>query len=237
MQQRTGIRRQARTAAAPRFPSSITFSICFTSTATTCRRVMLEQRKETARKIVISGDLVRYSDHYRQGIALFEAAKKKRPGRHPRQAPNSCYEERRSREWLKIKITQTVDCVIGGYTDPKAAANISVRSCWAYTTRRQLIHVGQAGTGFDQETLKEISQVLKKRRTNRNPFTARLKPESTLGEAGAGGRNQILPSGLTRPRRRTEAARARVSWACGKTKIQKSVYLDSRIARASERLW
>jgi bifunctional non-homologous end joining protein LigD len=39
-----------------------------------------------------------------------------------------------------------------------------------YNKKGQLIHVGQAGTGFNHATLKQIFDVLKELETNRNPF-------------------------------------------------------------------
>ncbi len=56
-----------------------------------------------------------------QGLALFEAAKQKGLEGILAKKRASHYEERRSREWLKIKVTQTVDCVIGGFTDPEGS--------------------------------------------------------------------------------------------------------------------
>ena len=41
------------------------------------------------------------------GQGTVRGGQTERPGRHSRQTPDSCYEERRTREWLKIKITQT----------------------------------------------------------------------------------------------------------------------------------
>jgi hypothetical protein len=37
--------------------------------------------------------------------------------------------------------------------------------------KKKLIHVGQAGTGFDQATLKEVFGILKPIETSKNPFT------------------------------------------------------------------
>ena len=83
----------------------------------------------------------------------------------------SHYEERRSREWLKIKVTQTVDCVIAGYADPEGSRQyFGSIVLGLYDKKGRLIHVGQAGTGFNQAMLKEIWQVLKELETNRNPF-------------------------------------------------------------------
>ncbi len=84
---------------------------------------------------------------------------------------SSVYEERRTREWLKIKITQTLDCVIGGYTEPEGSRSyFGSIVLGLYDKKGDLIHIGQAGTGFDQATLKQIWQALKKLETKRSPF-------------------------------------------------------------------
>src|SRR5438445_7743970 len=85
---------------------------------------------------------------------------------------NSCYEERRTREWLKIKITQTVDCVIGGYTSPEGSRQyFGSLVLGLYNEKKQLIHVGHAGTGFNQATLKQIYGALKEIDTKKSPYT------------------------------------------------------------------
>ena len=116
---------------------------------------------------------VRYSDHYEEhGKALFEIARTKGTGRHCRRSgATSCYEERRSREWLKIKIRHRMECVIGGYTEPEGSrAHFGSLVLGLYDKQGRLIHVGQAGSGFDQKSLGEISKVLKKLETKKNPF-------------------------------------------------------------------
>ena len=39
-----------------------------------------------------------------------------------------------------------------------------------YDKQARLIHVGQAGSGFDQKSLDEVWKLLKKRETRKNPF-------------------------------------------------------------------
>ncbi|HEV2699308.1 MAG TPA: hypothetical protein VGU90_15040, partial [Terriglobales bacterium] len=143
------------------------------------RRVNLDDRKGVLREVLRDGELVRYSDHYAgQGIALFNAAKERQLEGIIAKKRNSCYEERRTREWLKIKITQTVDCVIGGYTDPEGARQyFGSLVLGLYDKKKQFIHVGNAGTGFDQATLKQISSVLKEIETPKNPFTGPVEPK------------------------------------------------------------
>lgn len=136
------------------------------------RRATLEDRKAALQKIVTASDTLRFSDHYPgQGIALFEVAKQKGLEGILAKKRNSFYEERRSHEWLKIKITQTITCVIGGYTEPEGSRQyFGSVVLGLYNDKGQLIHVGQAGTGFNQASLKEIWKLLEARKTNKAPF-------------------------------------------------------------------
>ena len=140
------------------------------------RRVPLQQRKQVLSQIVLPGDLVRYSEDFPQGTALFAAAKQQGLEGILAKRRDSFYEERRSREWLKIKVTQTVDCVIGGYTDPEGSRQyFGAIILGLYDDDDRLVHVGQAGTGFDQKALQEIWQALKPLTTSRSPFHGRVE--------------------------------------------------------------
>ncbi len=135
------------------------------------RRVSLEERKGLLERITNLTGPVRYSDHFSQGKALFDVARQKGLEGILAKRRNSVYEERRTREWLKIKITQTLDCVIGGYTDPEGTRSyFGSVVLGLYDKKGELVHVGQAGTGFDQAMLKEVWQALKKLATKRSPF-------------------------------------------------------------------
>jgi bifunctional non-homologous end joining protein LigD len=136
------------------------------------RRVPLEVRKRKLASLLVAGDAVRYSDHYeKNGKALFEMARQKGLEGIVAKKRASFYEERRSREWLKIKIRHRIECVIGGYTEPEGSrAHFGSIVLGLYDKKGRLIHVGQAGSGFDQKSLDEISKVLKKIETKKNPF-------------------------------------------------------------------
>ena len=172
MQQRTGIRKGGRRVGARRDLQIVyyIFDLLYVD-GFDLRRVPLEQRKQVLAQIIAPSELVRYSDHFPQGLALFEVAKQKGLEGILAKKRASHYEERRSREWLKIKVTQTVDCVVGGYTDPEGSRQyFGSIVLGLYDERGRLIHVGQAGTGFNQAMLKEIWHVLKELETNRTPF-------------------------------------------------------------------
>ena len=136
------------------------------------RRVALEQRKQLLQERIVPGALVQFSDHYAEkGLDLFEAAKQRGLEGIVAKKRNGIYEEKRSRDWLKIKIAQRQECVIGGYTDPEGSRNyFGALVLGLYDRQGRLIHVGQVGTGFDQKALKEMFAHLQTLATKQNPF-------------------------------------------------------------------
>jgi len=136
------------------------------------RRVALEQRKRLLREKIVGGEVIQYSDHYdEKGLDLFAAAKKRELEGIVAKKRNSIYEEKRSSNWLKIKITQSQECVIGGYTDSEGSREyFGALVLGLYDQKGRLIHVGQVGSGFDQRTLHEIFAVLQPLATKQNLF-------------------------------------------------------------------
>jgi bifunctional non-homologous end joining protein LigD len=173
MQQRTGFRAGGkRTAAKADVPVLYyAFDLIYLD-GYDWRRVPLEERKRKLASLLVPGDSVRYSDHQEaEGNALFEIVRQKGLEGILAKRRASCYEERRSRDWLKIKIRYTAECVIGGYTEPEGTrAHFGSLVLGLYDAQGRLIHVGQAGSGFDQKSLAEMWAVLKKLETKKNPF-------------------------------------------------------------------
>ena len=174
MQQRTGIRQHGRQGPARDDLPIIyyVFDLIYLD-GYDLRRVRLEDRKRILQQVITPSEILRYSDHYPgQGKALYAVAKEKGLEGIIAKKSSSRYEERRTREWLKIKITQTVDCVIGGYTDPEGSRQyFGSLVLGLYDDKKDLVHVGHAGTGFSQSLLKEISDAMKPLQTKQNPFT------------------------------------------------------------------
>ncbi len=134
--------------------------------------VDLEKRKELLSSILATTEILRYSDHYiGSGTALYRAAAEKGLEGIVAKRRRSCYLQKRSREWLKMKITQRQECVIGGYTDPRGTReHFGSIVLGLYDEQGRLIHVGQAGSGFNEESHAAMWERLKKLRTSRSPF-------------------------------------------------------------------
>ena len=87
----------------------------------------------------------------------------------------SGYIQKRSREWLKMKITQRQECVIGGYTDPQGSrANFGSVILGLYDEKGRLIHVGQAGSGFTHSSHEALWKRLHQMGTAKSPFADKV---------------------------------------------------------------
>ncbi len=172
MQQRTGIRKWGRRVASQPGIQVLYYAFdLLYAEGHDFRHLPLEQRKEALAMIVLPEGPLRLSEHFGQGKALFEAAKQQGLEGILAKKRDSYYEEKRTGDWLKIKITDTVDCVVGGYTEPEGSRPyFGSVVLGLYNQKGQLIHVGQAGTGFTHATLKDIWKMLEKRKTAQNPF-------------------------------------------------------------------
>jgi bifunctional non-homologous end joining protein LigD len=136
------------------------------------RRVPLEQRKQMLQDRIKAGDLLHFSDHYAEkGLDLLEAARQRGLEGILAKKRNSVYVEKRSNDWLKIKITRRQECVIGGYTDPEGSREyFGALVLGLYDKKGRLIHVGQVGSGFDQKALNEIYDRMQPLQTKKSPF-------------------------------------------------------------------
>jgi bifunctional non-homologous end joining protein LigD len=140
------------------------------------RRVDLEERKKLLSHVLAPDSLVRYSDDFPDGNALYEAAKQRGLEGIIAKRRKSCYIEKRSRDWLKTKITHRQECVIGGYTDPKGSReHFGSIVLGLYNDKGRLIHVGQAGSGFTQTTHEGMWQGLNKLQTDKSPFYGKVE--------------------------------------------------------------
>jgi bifunctional non-homologous end joining protein LigD len=136
------------------------------------RRVALEDHKRLLQEHIKADGVIHYSDHFAEkGLDLFEAARQQGLEGIVAKKRNGPYQEKRSSDWLKIKITQRQECVIGGYTDPEGSRQyFGALVLGLYDRQGRLIHVGQVGTGFDQKGLKEMYARLHPLETKENPF-------------------------------------------------------------------
>ena len=150
--------------------------------------VALEERKRLLREVLATDETgkaalpdagarqVRYSEHFDDGAKLLEAAREQGLEGIVAKRRDSKYEQKRSRAWCKVKLTQTEECVIGGWTQPKGSCEyFGSLVLGLYDKKGRLMSVGQAGTGFTRETEAEIFALLKPLETKKNPFANKVE--------------------------------------------------------------
>jgi len=135
------------------------------------RDAPLLDRKELLRKLLRTSDRFRFSDHQiEHGKELYKLAGDNGLEGILAKRMDSRYSSDRSNSWLKMKITQTVDAVIGGWTAARTPALPLGSLLLGLYEGKKLKFIGHAGSGFDGKKIAEISTRLKKLETAECPF-------------------------------------------------------------------
>jgi bifunctional non-homologous end joining protein LigD len=105
------------------------------------------------------------------GLAAFALAQKKGFEGLVAKNPEAPYREGRSTQWLKVKVHQEEELVIGGYTEPSGTrTHFGALLLGAYRGEA-LRYVGSVGTGFDQKTLAALHRRFQPLVRKTPPFT------------------------------------------------------------------
>ncbi len=84
---------------------------------------------------------------------------------------NSAYVTRRSSDWIKLKCGHRQEFVIGGWTDPKGSrTGVGSLLLGVHDKAGKLQYAGNVGTGFNEETLRELRAKLDALEAQRSPF-------------------------------------------------------------------
>ena len=142
------------------------------------RRTPLERRKAQLAKLLRSGAKhTIYSKHViGKGKQLFEVARRQGQEGIVAKRSDSVYQERRSRDWLKIKAHLEQEFVVGGWTDPQGSRTGFGALLLGVYDKGTLAFVGGVGTGFDTDLLRSISTKLKTLATKTCPFAVPPPP-------------------------------------------------------------
>ena len=142
------------------------------------RQVNLLERRKLLEQVVTSGGVLRVSEAFPgAGDAMLEAARENDLEGVIAKHATSCYEGKRSREWLKIKIVGEQEFVIGGFTEPQGDRSHFGALVLGVHEGGDLRWAGNVGTGFDQKTLAGIHARLQPLIVKSCPFAERPKPD------------------------------------------------------------
>jgi bifunctional non-homologous end joining protein LigD len=135
------------------------------------RDAPLLERKQLLQRLLHATDRFRYSDHQlERGKELFDLAKQQGLEGIVAKRIDSRYVSDRSPNWAKLKVTQTLDAVVAGWTAPRTPG-IPFGSLLLGLYKEKTLHfIGHVGTGFNAGTYKEIAAQLKEQAATKNPF-------------------------------------------------------------------
>ena len=126
------------------------------------REAPLLQRKQFLERLLYPLKEFRYADHQlEKGKELFELAKQHGLEGVVAKRADSIYVSDRSNNWLKLKVTQTVDAVVGGWTAARTPGLPFGSLLLGLYEGKKLRFVGHVGSGFDGNNQKEIFAKLK----------------------------------------------------------------------------
>lgn len=142
------------------------------------RNVELARRRELLDAAVTPGGVLRISEAFPgAGVEMLDAARENGLEGIIAKRAGSCYESRRSSDWLKIKLVSQQEFVIGGFTEPQGDRDYFGALVLGMYEDGRLNWVGNVGTGFDQKTLAVLNARLKPLIVTKCPFAERPKPD------------------------------------------------------------
>lgn len=135
------------------------------------RKAALIDRKDLLKNVLVADEHVRYSEHIvEQGESLLAAAKEKHLEGIIAKEASSQYTGDRTSQWLKFKIVNELDAVIGGWTAPRRSRKYFGALMLGLYRDGKLEPIGNVGTGFDEQKQKRIFAELQKIHSDEKPF-------------------------------------------------------------------
>jgi bifunctional non-homologous end joining protein LigD len=138
------------------------------------RGLPLLERKRLLKEVLQPNDVIRYSEHFADGRALFEAAKQQGVEGIVGKKASSFYESRRSGDWLKYKVHSSDSFLLCGFTEGErdhfGALVLGTHD------HGKLKWAGNVGTGFDRKAMKAIYEKLAPLAIAKSP----LEPDKNL---------------------------------------------------------
>ena len=126
------------------------------------REAPLLQRKQLLQRLLHTSERIRFSDHQLEhGKELFDLAGQTGLEGIVAKRADSRYVSERSASWLKLKITKSLDAVVGGWTAARTTALPFGSLLLGLYQSKKLRFIGHVGSGFDGKKLEELSEKLK----------------------------------------------------------------------------
>lgn len=131
----------------------------------------LRDRKRLLRAMFDYEDPLRFAPHRNQDGVAFHATACERgwEGLIGKDAA-AAYASGRSMKWQKLKCTNRQEFVVAGYTEPHGERRRFGAILVGYHEDGDLVYAGKVGTGFDDETLRDLGDEMERIERTTSPF-------------------------------------------------------------------
>ena len=143
------------------------------------RRESLSLRRKTLEKVLKRGPIVSIAKRLADdGVEAFETATRLGLEGVIGKDAAASYSEGRSTSWLKVKINQQEEFVIGGFTAPTGGRHHFGALLLGAYKGQKLRYVGKVGTGFNEQSLGSLYKRMKILARTVSPFSPDVNEKS-----------------------------------------------------------
>lgn len=134
--------------------------------------IPLLERKKILHKVLPKVSNIKYSEHFEDGARLFKQASEMGiEGIMAKNGQSTYQAGDRSKDWLKIKHHQQQEAVICGFTAPRHGRQAFGALVLGVYQGGKLTYVGHTGTGFTDQSLREMKDLLLPLVIAKSPFS------------------------------------------------------------------
>ena len=136
------------------------------------RNEPLSNRRAALEHVVTPSSTLRLSARLASdGVKAFQIASRRGYEGVVAKNLSSAYVQGRSREWLKVKVHQEDEFVIGGFTEPAGSRKHFGALMLGVYSQGHLRYAGKVGTGFDERTLDSLYRKFHRLIREKSPFS------------------------------------------------------------------
>jgi bifunctional non-homologous end joining protein LigD len=139
------------------------------------RREALAVRRKSLERVLKPGSFVSVAKRLAEdGLKAFEIATRLGLEGVIGKDSSASYAEGRSAAWLKVKINQQEEFVVGGFTAPEGSRHYFGALLLGAFRGRELRYVGKVGSGFSEQSLGSVYKKMKALTRTTSPFSSHI---------------------------------------------------------------
>ncbi len=137
-------------------------------------------RKKILFSVIPFNDVIKFSDHFEEGMRLFQLMKEQEMEGMVAKKKSSIYTPgKRGKDWLKLPTEKRQEFVIGGWTESDSGSAFA-SLLFGYYEKGKLVYQGHAGGGYKDKDKAEIKKKLQSIEVKKSPFANEVDSDRKL---------------------------------------------------------